>query len=214
MIALADRPAPRGVVAIGCSAGGLSALRVILPSLAEASAHAPGGGAFPWPILVVQHIRQGWRFDGGALFGDVVRAKLPVHEAEDKIAPAPGNVYIAPAGYHLHVEDDRTLALSVDPPVNWARPSIDVTFESVAHAYGGDAIGVVLTGASADGAVGLAAIKRRGGRAVVEDPKTAEVDAMPLAALAATAVDYVVDRTAIGPLLVRLVAGTRQGASA
>ena len=106
-----------------------------------ATVRATAAGAFPWPILVVQHIRQGWRFDGPAMFHDSLHAPLPVHEAEDKQVPEPGCIYFAPAGYHLHVEDDRTLALSVDPPVNWARPSIDVTFESVARAYGGDATG-------------------------------------------------------------------------
>ena len=97
---------------------------------------------------------------------------------------APATVYLAPAGYHLLVEAPGHLALSTEGPVRFARPSIDVLFESAAVAYRGDAVGVVLTGTNDDGAAGLAAIVARGGRAVVQDPASAERPAMPLAALA------------------------------
>jgi two-component system chemotaxis response regulator CheB len=110
---------------------------------------------------------------------------------------------VAPADYHLLVEDDR-FALSVDARVQFARPSIDVLFESVAEGYRDRAIGIVLTGANADGAEGLAAIKRNGGVVIVQDPETATRKAMPEAALAAAVADAVLPLEAIGPFLLGL----------
>jgi two-component system chemotaxis response regulator CheB len=132
-----------------------------------------------------------------------------VVEAEDKMALEAGIVYLAPADYHLLVEERGRLALSVDPPVRSARPSIDVLFETAADAYGAALLGVLLTGASADGADGLARVKALGGRAIVEDPSTAECRTMPAAGLAATAVDYVLPLRDIGSHVVTLVEGTR-----
>ena len=113
------------------------------------------------------------------------RAALAVKLAEDKEPARAGTVYLAPPDYHLLVEVDETLSLSVDEPVCHCRPSIDVLFESAADAYGPDLVGVVLTGANHDGSAGLCAIKRRGGYAIVEDPTTAEARAMPAAAIEA-----------------------------
>ena len=120
----------------------------------------------------------------------------------------PGHAYLAPADYHLLVEPGR-FALSTEAPVTYARPSIDVLFQTAADAYREALLGVLLTGASADGAEGLAAVKAYGGRAIVEDPATAECRTMPAAALAATAVDYVLPLSKIGEYLVTLVEGTR-----
>jgi two-component system chemotaxis response regulator CheB len=97
---------------------------------------------------------------------------------------------VAPPDYHVLVEDGH-VALSTDAPVQFARPSIDVLFESAAAAYGERAIGIVLTGASADGAAGLARIKERGGVAIVQDPNTSVRRAMPDAAIAATVADAI-----------------------
>ena len=101
------------------------------------------------------------------------------------------------------------LALSTDEPVRSARPSIDVLFETAADAYGPALLGVLLTGASADGAAGLAHVKARGGRAIVQDPATAECATMPAAGIAAAAVDYILPLERIGEYLVSLVEGTR-----
>jgi two-component system chemotaxis response regulator CheB len=109
---------------------------------------------------------------------------------------------VAPPDYHLLVEPG-SFALSVDAPVQYARPSVDVLFESAADAYGAGTIGVLLTGANADGAAGLAAIKRAGGVAVVQDPRTAEAPQMPEAALRATPVDAVLAVSEIGPYIHR-----------
>ena len=109
----------------------------------------------------------------------------------DKEAIKPANVYFAPPNYHLLINDDKTFSLSIDDKVNYARPSIDVLFESAVDVYAPWLVGVILTGANNDGAQGLRLIKERGGLAIVQDPQTAESAYMPKAALEATQVDYV-----------------------
>jgi two-component system chemotaxis response regulator CheB len=186
------------LIAVGCSMGGMHALETILHPLPA---------DFPVPIVVVQHR---WRTSNEAL-PDFFRRRtsLKVVDANDKQWIQPGTVYLAPADYHLFV-DRGELSLSVDAAVAYSRPSIDVMFESAADAYGESVIGVVLTGANADGAKGAARIKQRGGFVIVEDPKTAESPAMPAAALAATRVDRVLPLPRIGPYLVELC-GLSQG---
>ena len=132
---------------------------------------------------------------------------LIVHEVEDKEPIASGHVYIAPADYHVLIDSRENLALSTEGPVLWARPSIDVLFESAAEAYGERVIGVILTGASADGSHGLREIRERGGCALVQKPSTAECDTMPRAAIAATQVNHVLDLPELGRVLGAL-AGT------
>ena len=186
-------------VAVGTSLGGLHALTALLAALPE---------RFPVPMAVVQH--RSVAPDGGGLAQLLQEhSKLAVVEAEDKMPIEPGHVYLAPADYHLLVEEPGAFALSTDAPVRSARPAIDVLFQTAAEAYGPALLGVLLTGASADGAEGLAAVKARGGRAIVEDPATAECRTMPAAALAATAVDYVLPLPKIGEYLVTLVEGRR-----
>ena len=190
------------LVIVGASLGGFDALKTVLNGL-------PAG--LPAPVVVVQH--QGT--SSGEL-GELLQryAALPVCEAEDKESISPGRVYLAPAGYHLLVEPG-SFALSTDAPVLYARPSIDVTFETAADAYGPGVVGVVLTGAGRDGAAGLAQVKRRGGRAIVQDPATAHRADMPAAALASVNVDWVLPLAEIAPkilALCRAEAGT-SGAS-
>jgi two-component system chemotaxis response regulator CheB len=187
------------LIAVGTSLGGLHALTQILAGL------PPG---LPVPIVIVQH--RAVSQDGGGLPQLLQDATgLRVVEADDKMELEPGTVYLAPADYHLLVEQRGFLALSTDGAVRSARPSIDVLFQTAADAYGAGLLAVLLTGASADGAEGLVSVKARGGRAVVEDPVTAECGTMPAAALAATAVDYVLPLSRIGEHLVTLVEGTR-----
>ena len=189
---------PPGLIVIGASLGGLRAVSTLLGEL-------PAG--FPVPVALVQH--RAVTPDSGLEVILQDRTALRILEAEDKMVLEPGTVYVAPADYHLLVETHGALALSTDPAVRSARPSIDVLFETAADAYREALVAVLLTGASADGANGLAAVKARGGRAIVEDPGTAECRTMPAAGLAATAVDYVLDIGRIGEHLVTLVAGTR-----
>lgn len=192
-------PKPRhfSAVVVGVSAGGVQALKRLLGGLPA---------AFPLPVLIVQHIA-----GDGAGLARLLDAFSPlrVKEAEERETLVPGTAYVAPADYHLLVEPDRTLTLSVDPPVSYARPSIDVLFESAAEAFGPGLIGVILTGANADGSRGLARVKAAGGIAVVQDPAEAEVPFMPRSALAATEVDHVLTLAGIAPLLVRLAERTR-----
>ncbi len=106
---------------------------------------------------------------------------INVYEAEEKEKVLPGNAYIAPPNYHLLVEGDETLSLTVEPKVNYARPSIDVLFDSAANVYGSGLIGIILTGANRDGSNGLKRIKELGGITIVQDPRTAKSNAMPMA---------------------------------
>lgn len=179
------------LVVIGASLGGLHALTTLLGALPP---------DFPTPLVIVQHRAR----EATSLLSLLQQAsRLPVSEAEDKQPLQEGQVYLAPADYHVLVEQ-RSLALSIDGPVLYARPSIDVLFESAADACAGRVIGVILTGASADGAQGLAAIKARGGCAIVQEPAEAECRVMPEAAIAAAPVDYVLRLLAIAALLARL----------
>jgi two-component system chemotaxis response regulator CheB len=162
------------LVAIGASWGGLDALRRILAGL-------PGG--LDAAVVVAQHRRpESHRTAFRDLLGAVTR--MEVQEAGDKQSIRAGTVYLAAPDYHLLVEPD-TFALSTDEPEMYARPSIDVLLETAAEAYRERCVGVVLTGANADGARGLARVAELGGTAIVQDPADAERDEMPLAALAA-----------------------------
>jgi two-component system chemotaxis response regulator CheB len=140
------------------------------------------------------------------------RCALTVCEAEDKVALDRGTVLLAPADYHLLVERE-WVALSVDPPHNYSRPSIDILLATAADAYGERAAGVVLTGANADGAEGLARIAARGGPALVQDPETAVRREMPDAALAATPDAQVLSLEEIGELLAELAGRHQEAAS-
>ena len=177
------------LIVVGCSWGGLAALGRLLEHLPD---------EVDVPIAIAQH--RGPDSLRGALQAALQRhLARPVVEAADKDPIEPGHVYVAPPDYHLLVEVG-SFALSVDERVQHARPSIDVLFESAADAYGAGMIGVVLTGANADGAAGLARIAARGGVAIVQDPETAEAREMPEAALAA-APATVLPLEGIGPFL-------------
>jgi two-component system chemotaxis response regulator CheB len=168
------------VIVIGTSWGGLDALSRLLDGL-HANVHQP--------IVVAQH-RSPTSDDG--VLEDLLRdhTRRIVSDVDDKMPLARDHVYIGPPDYHLLVEDGH-LALSTDAPVQYARPSIDVLFDSVADAYGARAVGIVLTGANADGAAGLARIKRQGGVAIVQEPESSSRRAMPDAAIAATEADAI-----------------------
>lgn len=180
-------------VVLGVSSGGVEALKLVIGSLPA---------DFTLPVMVVAHISP--EADNGlALLLDELCA-IRVKEADELEKAAAGTVYLAPPNYHLQVEKDATLSLSVDPPVRFARPSVDVLFEAAADAFGPALIGVVMTGAGNDGSEGLRRIKDAGGVTVVQDPAGALVDSMPASAIEAVAPDYIVPLERIAPLLVRL----------
>jgi two-component system chemotaxis response regulator CheB len=189
------------LIVIGASWGGLHAAGEILAAL------PPDTDA---TVVIAQH-RRADIVEGGLAGLLRHRAQLPVADVEDKAPIEGGRVYLAPPDYHLLIQEGY-FSLSKEEHVHHARPSIDVLFESAADAYRERVIGVILTGANADGAKGLAEIKRRGGVAVVQDPGTAERREMPAAALALTAADAVLPLSEIGPFLYGLVcppAGSR-----
>ena len=183
-----------GIVVIGASTGGLHALEGVLRRL-------PAG--FGLPVLVVQHRAE----DGPALLAGLLGRHTPldVRDAEDKSALRPGCALVAPAGYHALVEPGH-VSLSTEPEVRFSRPSIDVSLETAAEAYGARTVGVVLTGANDDGARGLAEVRRRGGRTIVQDPAEAESRSMPDAAIAASKPDWVLPLEEIGPKLAAVAA--------
>ncbi|HVR82578.1 MAG TPA: chemotaxis protein CheB [Luteimonas sp.] len=187
--------APRcDTAVIGCSAGGLKALQTLIPDLR---------GDLAAPVIVVCHTSG----NIGTLCELIGRnAALPVREARERMRAAPGVVYVAPADYHLLLEHglrehDLRFALSVDPRVTYARPSIDVLFESAANACGPRLLGVILTGGNHDGAAGLKRIRDAGGIGIVQRPESAEAASMPAAALALAGADHCVTLAEIGPLL-------------
>lgn len=182
-----------GVVVIGASWGGLHALEQILGALGE---------DFPTPVVIAQHRDPDAEEE---LLSGLLNRHTPlcVVDAADKSQLEPGTVLMGPPGYHVLL-DDGSIELSVDEPVQFARPSIDVLFESAAGAYGARAVAVLLTGANADGAEGLLAVQRRGGHTIVQDPATCVRREMPEAALAAMTPDAVLALDDIAAELGRL----------
>ncbi|QLF93128.1 chemotaxis protein CheB [Pseudomonas sp. ABC1] len=180
-------------VVIGTSAGGLHALSEVLRGLPD---------DYRRPVLVVQHIPDGRPTQLAQIFQN--KTRLKAKEADDKEALANGWLYFAAPGYHLLVERDFSLALSQEEPVCFSRPSIDVLFESAADAWGERLAGVLLTGASEDGARGLECIHRAGGLTIVQRPEEAEMDIMPRAALKRFEPDHILSLCDIHRLLCEL----------
>ncbi|MCP4136959.1 MAG: chemotaxis protein CheB [bacterium] len=181
---------------IGVSAGGLEALTELLPLFPA---------DFPIPIIIVQHRRP----EVDNFLARYLDDRCPLHvvEAEEKEPVRPGVIYLAPPGYHVLIEDDETFALSIDEQVNYARPSVDVLFESASDVYGPGLIGVVLTGANKDGALGSKKIKENGGDVLVMDPESAYSRVMPDGAIDACEVDFVGSLKDIAAFAIDIVMG-------
>lgn len=167
-------------VVIGASSGGLDVIRPLLESLPI---------DFCLSVLVVLHIDPNSSLTLASLLDS--RSAIAVKEADEKEVITSGQVYLSPANYHLLVEREKTLTLTVDERVNYARPAIDVLFETAADAFGDALIGIVLTGANSDGALGLRRIGELGGLKVVQDPDTAAAAAMPRAAIKVASPDFI-----------------------
>lgn len=180
------------IVVIGTSWGGLAALAKLLGGLPR---------NFNLPVAVVQHRSK----DSERLLPELLQdaTELTICEMDDKDVLTPGMVHLAPANYHALI-DDGSISLTVEDPVRFSRPSIDVLFTSAADTYRSGTIGVVLTGANEDGSRGLQHIVKRGGRALVQDPKTAEIPIMPAAAIKAVPSAEVLALSAIAPRLIAL----------
>lgn len=180
------------IVAIGTSWGGLAALTRLLGDLPR---------DFPIPIAVVQHRSK----ESERLLPQLLQdaTDLKVCEAEDKDPLAPGTVHLAPADYHALI-DTGLITLTVEDPVRFSRPSIDLLFMSAADTYRECAVGIVLTGANEDGSRGLQHLVKRGGLALVQDPKNAEIPIMPAAALKAVPSAEVLSLKGIATRLIEL----------
>ena len=190
-------------IAIGCSAGGLDVLHVILPGL-------PAG--FSLPVMVVAHIGpSAENLIVGALRRD---CRLPVAEAEERMSAMPGTIHVAPPDYHLLIEADHTFSLSVDPKVNNSRPSIDVFLASAADSWGSGLAAVLLTGANIDGVKGMEAVKAAGGLCIVQDPATAYAPVMPQGAIDAGIADHILPPQAIAALIASFHSPPDKGAAA
>lgn len=180
------------IVVVGASTGGLKALQTLLSGLPA---------EFSLPIVIAQH--RGNDSESGLCEYLGKFSSLPVCEPDDKDLLLSGRVYLAPRDYHLLIEN-RSFALSTLPPVRFARPSIDVLFESAADAFGSQTIGIILTGANTDGASGAAAIKSCGGLMIVQDPESADRCDLPAAAIAQATPDWILPLNQIAPQLIAL----------
>jgi two-component system, chemotaxis family, protein-glutamate methylesterase/glutaminase len=178
---------------IGVSAGGVDALNKILPQLPS---------SLSIPVFVVMHI-------GKFSIAHFVRqlntiSKVKVLEANSGEKILAGQVYFAPPNYHLLVECNKTLSLCLDDLINFSRPSIDILFESAADIYREKLIGVLLTGANNDGAIGMKRIKEYRGLTIVQDPTDAFIGEMPRSAMALSPIDLIYSLEEIGNFFHRI----------
>jgi two-component system chemotaxis response regulator CheB len=178
------------LIVIGGSAGSLQVLLGIV------SVIRPG---FPVPVLIVLHRNGVFESSLEEVFAS--RTQAPIKEVEEKEAILPGVIYLAPADYHVLIEDDMTFSLDYSERVNFSRPSIDVTFRCASDVYGPDLVCLLLSGGNADGVEGMQYVKSRGGVIVVQDPATADVPYMPQHAVTHVAVDFIVSAEEIPAFL-------------
>jgi len=157
---------------------------------------------FKTPIVIVQHI--GSRSENIWIRLLNEKSHLEIREADEKEKIEDGKAYVAPPNYHLMIEMDRTFSLTIDERVNFARPSIDVLFESAAEVYHDKLIGIVLTGSNNDGTKGIKRIQQCGGLTIVQHPDTAESSNMPSSAIAAIQPDYILSLEDIVKLLIEI----------
>ncbi len=190
---------PYSVVAVASSAGGIQALTVLLGGL---------GSELPVPVLLVQHLDPRHRTVLAEVLARRTALQVKLAEAGERVRP--GTVYIAPPDRHLLVDSGGVLSLSSTELVHFVRPSADLLFESVAGAYGAEAIACVLTGTGRDGAMGVDAVKSRGGTVIVQNPETADFPGMPQSAVDTGAVDFVLPLEEIAAVVRGLVEAERQ----
>lgn len=170
------------ILVIGGSAGSLEVLLKVLPQLHQ---------TISFSIVIVLHRKNSADSALSELFS--TRTKIPVYEVEDKQAILPGNIYVAPADYHLLIEKENIFSLDFSEKINYSRPSIDVTFESAADVFNKDLICLLLSGANMDGSNGLKVAKEKGALTLVQDPETAESSAMPAIAIKNNQIDVILN---------------------
>lgn len=170
------------VVLIGGSTGSIDVLLQLLPALRPPLSFA---------LIIVLHRKN--TADSALATLLSLKTTIPLKEVDDKDGIMPGNIYLAPADYHLLIEQNGTFSLDDSEKINYSRPSIDVTFESAADVYGSSLSGILLSGANSDGTNGLKAIKKAGGITVVQKPESAQVAYMPNQAILYAPIDFVLD---------------------
>jgi two-component system, chemotaxis family, protein-glutamate methylesterase/glutaminase len=180
-------------VIIGGSAGSFQVVTKILNSLPK---------NFPLPVFLclhrLKHVRSGF------VEALSIKSSIPVIEPYDKEMIKSGKAYLAPSNYHMYIELGNKIALSTEEPVNHSRPSIDLSFVSAAHAYREGLVGIILSGANRDGALGLKKVKDFHGMAIVQDPADCQVRTMTEASIKITPVDYVYNTDQIINFLLRI----------
>ena len=178
-------------VVIGTSWGGFLALKKIFSYLPP---------NFSFPIIIVQHVHKDSNTFEPHIYQTQGKSPLHIQEVDEWTKLSGGTIYFAPPDYHLLVERDYSLSLSADLPDHKARPSIDMLFKSAAQVYGEMLVGIILTGANSDGAIGLKEIQDFGGAAIIQNPKEAEHSEMPQAAIYLTGSKYIFTLDEIGKL--------------
>ncbi|GAB3543124.1 chemotaxis protein CheB [Spirosoma fluminis] len=168
------------VVVIGGSTGSIEVLLKLLPALQS-----------PLPVALIVVVHRKNTADSTLATLLATKTAIPLKEVDDKDPLTPGTIYLAPADYHLLIEPNGLLTLDDSEKIHYSRPSIDVTFESAADVYGRGLVGVLLSGANADGVGGLDAIKRAGGLIIAQNPSTALAEFMPQQAIRQLPIDYV-----------------------
>lgn len=186
-------PAAIRIIAIGASTGGPPVLQKILSALPA---------DLPVPVLIVQHISPG--FADGLVEWLRTTSSLQIHLASSGARALPGNVYVAPDGFHLGVESDGRMRLTQDSPENGHRPSVAFLFRSVARAFGGKAMGVLLTGMGKDGAEELKQMKDAGAITIAQDKASSVVHGMPGEAIQLGAATFVIHADRLAGLLTKL----------
>ncbi len=167
-------------IVIGGSAGSFQVVTRILSSLPK---------TLSIPVLLsmhrLKHVRSGF------LEALSLKSNLPVIEPDDKEQIKPGRAYLAPANYHMYIEMGNRIALSTEEPVHHSRPSIDLSFITAAQTYRDKLIGIILSGANSDGALGLQKVKEYNGITIVQDPNECQVKTMTEAAIKLTKIDHI-----------------------
>jgi two-component system chemotaxis response regulator CheB len=180
-------------IIIGGSAGSFQVVTKIIAAL-------PAN--FPYPVVLclhrLKHVRSGF------VEALSIKANMPIVEPNDKDPIKTGKIYLAPANYHLYIELGNKFALSTEGSVNHSRPSIDLSFFSASYNYKRKLVGIILSGANKDGALGLKSVKDNGGVTIVQDPKECQVPTMTLASIKATKVDHVFSTNRIIDFLLKL----------
>jgi len=180
-------------IIIGGSAGSFQTVTEILSALPQ---------DFKMPIFLclhrLKHVRAGF------VEALSIKSSIKIIEPDDKEIVRKGKAYLAPANYHMYFEFGNYIALSTEASVNHSRPSIDISFASAAQVYGSKMVGVILSGANKDGALGLKKIKENGGLTIVQDPDECQVRTMTEAAIETTEVDYIYNSKKIINFLIKL----------